>query len=587
MSGSTDSRYELARVALGEANADLAIVNGDLVNVYTGELLHDTTVLIKGKWIAYTGRYPKKGIGPGTQVIDARGQILIPGFIDGHTHTDYIYSSSELARYALRTGTTTIITDAVELTFALGYPGLKEFIRSVTNQPVKFYITLPPMVTISPVARQHILSDKEIRRLLHRKDVIGLGEIYWGPLLADSETYFNRVNATLEMGKRVEGHGAGASGSKLQAYTSLGITSDHEPITPEEALERLRLGLSVMMREGEIRQDLEALSPLKDQKIDFRRLSLSTDGVGPIQLVSQGLMDHLVRKAIKLGFPPVQAIQMATLNVAEHFHLDDFIGGIAPGRYADIVIIPDLSSVQPGTVISNGEIVLENGQTRVRIRQHHYAAFTRFSINLPEKLPASAFTVKVHPAADQAKVRVIDQITNLLTREVILDLPVIGDEIKADPGKDIIKVASIERRHTPGKIFTGFIRGLGLREGAIATSTCWDSTDLIVVGTDEEDMAQAVQRIRELGGGTVICRNRKILSEVPFEIGGMVSPAPMELLAGRLSTLQTTAVQLGCLSPDIRTTLSVLTTAAIPFLRICESGLFDLRSNQIVNLIIR
>lgn len=586
MPGSTDSRYELARVALGEADADLAIVNGDMVNVYTGELLHDVTVLIKGKWIAYTGRYPKKGIGHDTQVIDARGKILIPGLIDGHTHTDYIYSSYELARYAMRTGTTTIVTDAVELTFSLGYPGLREFIRSVKNQPVKFYITLPPMVTISPVARQHILSDQEIRRLLRREDVIGLGEIYWGPLLADSKTYFNRVNATLEAGKRVEGHGAGASDNKLQAYISLGISSDHEPITPEEALERLRLGVSVMMREGEIRQDMEALSSLKDQKIDFRRLSVSTDGVGPVQLVNQGLMDHLVRKAIKLGFPPIRAIQMATLNVAEHFHLEDFIGGIAPGRYADIVIIPDLSFIQPTTVISNGKTVFENGQIKVHVRKHPYQAFTRFSISLPEKIPASAFTVKVPSAANQVRVRVIDQVTNLLTREAILDLPVTGDEIKADPGKDILKVAAIERRHTPGKIFTGFIRGLGLREGAIATSTCWDSTDLIVVGTNEEDMAQAVQRIRELGGGTVICQKGKILSEVSFEVGGMVSPAPMEMLADGLSALQSTAVQLGCQSPDIRTTLSVLTTAAIPFLRICESGLFDLRSNQMVDLII-
>jgi adenine deaminase len=182
----------------------------------------------------------------------------------------------------------------------------------------------------------------EVRRLLGRKEVLGLGEVYWGPALAGDKQALDIMAETLKAGKKIEGHSAGASSNKLQAYAALGVTSDHEPIAAEEALERLRLGMSVMIREGEIRRDLEAISRIKDRQIDFRRLSMSTDGIGPLQLTTSGFMDYLVRKAIALGIPPVQAIQMATLNVAEHFDLEDFIGGIAPGRFADILIVPDL-----------------------------------------------------------------------------------------------------------------------------------------------------------------------------------------------------------------------------------------------------
>jgi adenine deaminase len=244
------SRFTLAKVALGETAADLALVNGNLVNVYTAEILPDYAILIKGNKIAYVGKLPHRGIGPGTKVIDVNGKVIIPGLIDGHTHTDYIYSSSELARYAMKTGTTTIVTDVVELTFALGYRGTREFMKSVRNQPIKFFITVPPMVTISPIAKEHVLTIRQIETLLQEKDVLGIGEMYWGPVLAGDEHLLNIAAAAWSSGKVLEGHAAGAGANKLQAYAALGITSDHEPITPEEALDRLRLGMSVMVREG-------------------------------------------------------------------------------------------------------------------------------------------------------------------------------------------------------------------------------------------------------------------------------------------------------------------------------------------------
>ena len=211
------SRYELSKVALGESEADLAIINGSIVNVYTAELLTGDTILVKGDKIAYVGKYAKRGIGPSTQIIDAAGKILVPGFIDGHTHMDYLCSTREVVRFAAKTGTTTIITEIVEVAFRLGYRGIIDYLKSTRGHPIKFWFTLPPMGTISPVSRQHLLSLAEVRRLLRRKDCVGLGEIYWGMVTAGDPQQLEVVAETLRAGKKVEGHSAGAAANKLQA----------------------------------------------------------------------------------------------------------------------------------------------------------------------------------------------------------------------------------------------------------------------------------------------------------------------------------------------------------------------------------
>lgn len=580
-------RYELSKVALGESEADLAIVNGSIVNVYTAELLTGDTVLTKGDKIAYVGKYAKRGIGSLTKIIDASGKILVPGFIDGHTHMDYLCSTQELVRFAVKTGTTAIITEVVEMAFRLGYRGITEYLKSTRDQPIKFWFTLPPMGTISPVSREHLLTRAEVRRLLRRKDCVGLGEIYWGLVTAGDRQQLEVVAETLRAGKKVEGHSAGAAANKLQAYSALGISSDHEPITAEEALERLRLGLTVLVREGEVREDMEAVSLIKDQKIDFRRLAISTDGIGPRQLISRGFMEHLVQRAIDLGFPPVQAVQMGTLNVAEHFNLQDFIGGIAPGRFADIVMIPSLTVIRPEMVISNGQIVMEQGKTDIQPHPYTYSRFTKGIVNIKQEFGVQDLSVPVDGSDSRVKVRVIDQLTKVLTREIITELPVSTGQVQPDAAQDIIKVAAIEYVYTGGKGFTGFIHGLGLKRGAVATSTCWDSTNIMVAGANDPDMALAINRIKELGGGTVVCLNGNVIEELAFPIGSLISEESMEALADRLNRIQKSAAELGCTSPDIRTTLSVLTTPAIPYLRICESGLFNIRLNSQVDLFVK
>jgi adenine deaminase len=577
-------RYELMRVALGEAEADLAIINGSIVNVYTGEVLVGA-VLSKGDRIAYVGKDAGKAIGSSTRVIDAAGKTLIPGLIDGHTHLDTIYSISELLRYAIQGGTTTIITETSNIACALGYEGVIQFLRSTQNQPIKIFVTAPPMVTISPVTEEHALSVKELRQLLGRREVIGLGEAYWGEVIGGNRRVLDLITETINRGKKVDGHSAGATGKKLQAYISSGVSSCHEPITAEEVGERLRLGLFVLIREGEIRRELEAVSQIRNENIAFTRLAVSTDGIGPRQLISGGYMEFVVQKAIDLGFSPVQAIQMATINVAQHFAIDDVIGGIAPGKYADIVIIPDLKTIRPEYVISNGQVVAQNGQPVVLPRKHRYPQVVRNSIRLAKNFKAEDFAIPVE-SRRQVKVRLIDQVTNLVTREEFIDMLTSDGQLKPDTSKDILKVAAIERSFGTGKSFVGLIRGMGLRRGAIATSFAWDCGDIIVVGADESDMAQAVNRVKELDGGMVVCAGDRILAEIALPVAGIISTQPMETIADKLHHIQQAATDLGCNFPDIRLTLGVLPTPAIPFLRICEHGLVDLRQNEFVDLIV-
>ena len=423
-------------------------------------------------------------------------------------------------------------------------------------------------------------------KLLRRKECLGLGEADWTPVIAGDSDTLDVIAETMKAGKKAEGHTAGAKGNKLQAYISLGFSSCHEPVTAQEVLERLRAGLTVFVREGTVRSDLEAISEIKNENIDFRRLALATDGVEPRQLINNGYMEFVVQKAINLGFNPVLAVQMATINVAQHFAIDDTIGGIAPGKYADILIIPDLSTIQPEYVISNGQVVAKNGQLLVMPRRHAYPKSTRNSVHLPKSLNASDFAIPVKGSHSQVKVRVIDMGTDSVTREALIDIPVSEGLAQLDIGRDVLKVAAVERSYQQGKTFTGFIRGVGLKHGAIASSTAADGWDIVVVGASEADMAQAVNRIKELNGGVVVCADNRILAELALPIGGIISTEPMETLAEKLQEVQEAAARLGCILPDILTALDFLTSGAIPFLRICEQGLIDLRQNRMVDLIV-
>ena len=351
---------QLIKVALGQEKADLAVINAKVVNVYTAELLEDQSITVKDKWIAYVGQNAQDAIGPQTEVIDADGRTVIPGLIDGHTHIAWMFTPAEFLRYAMAGGTTTVVTETIEPYPVCGYAGVVDFLESLKDQPIKILATAPAMVSISSAARG--ITREDLAMLLKRDDIIGLGESYWQAILQYPEDILPQYEQTLLAGKTLEGHSAGASDKKLAAYVAGGISSCHEPINAEQVLERLRLGLHILVREGSIRRDLEEISKIKDLGIDLRRLILSTDGIEPRDLIEKGYMEYVLQKAIDYGFDPIAAIQMSTLNVAEHFSLDTLIGGIAPGRFADLVMIPDIKTIKAQLVISNGKVIAQNGK---------------------------------------------------------------------------------------------------------------------------------------------------------------------------------------------------------------------------------
>lgn len=577
---------ELRKVALGEAPADLAIINGDLVNVYTGEVQPAQDILVKGGKIAYAGRRLRRAAGPETRVIDAAGRVIVPGFIDTHTHLDWIMLPEHLIRYAMLGGTTTIIAEVTSVAFPQGYRGVREFILATRDQPVRIYINVPSMVSISPVSERHALDAAQARRLFRRSEVIALGEPYWGPVVRGNRRVLGLIEEAHRAGKMIDGHTAGAVGQKLQAYAALGITSCHEPITAAEVLERLRLGMYVLIREGEVRRELEEVAAIRDAGIDFRLLALSSDGPGPWQLKNGGYMEYVVQKAIDLGFDPVTVYQMASLNAAQRFGLADAVGGVAPGKYADIVILPDLKTVRAEYVVSRGRVVAEQGRLNVDPRKHRFPRWLWHGMKLPRPFTAADFDVAAAGNSGKARVRVLDLVSALVSREAVLELPVIGDQIRLNADEDVIKIAAIEHTHQPGKMFTGFVRGLGLRHGAVATSTMWDTSNIGVAGADEADMALAANRLVEMGGGLAVCAGGRVLAEFALPIAGLFSPESLETIMEKLDGIQRAADGLGCNFPDIRLTLSVLSAAAIPFLRISESGLFDLKANRPVGLLV-
>jgi len=581
--GETRDVAKIMDVALGKANADLVVIHANLLNVYTGELIQDQSIRILDKWIAYVGPDSEGAIGSDTIVLDAAGQTVIPGLIDGHTHLAWMCPIHEYLEYIIPGGTTTIVSESLEPYPVGGLRAVRDFLDSLKDQPIKFLATAPAMVSISPDAAQ--MPTDDLKWLLSQNNVIGLGESYWQAVLQQPDLILPRLSQALETGKLLEGHTAGASHPKLNAYIATGISSCHEPIQADEVLQRLRLGLHVMAREGSIRRDLEDIVKIIESHADLRRLILATDGIHPVDLMETGYMEAVVQKAIDVGFEPVTAVQMATLNVAEHFNIDHLVGGIAPGRFADLLIIPDIATIKPSIVISNGRIIYTDGAITCSPRTHNFSLHSQRSIHLPRQFNADDFTISIEDADGMIPIRAMQMVTDLVTKEIQLELPLNQGTLTIDIGHDVLKVAAIDRKSGQGNAFIGLLRGFGLKSGAFASSAAWDTADIIVVGNNDADMACAVNRIHVLQGGYVLCENGIVVAEAPLPIWGLTSQMPIPKLVKSLSNLKNALVSRGVTFPDPMLTIITLTGAAIPFLRICEAGYVDLKNGATLGLL--
>lgn len=579
-----EDRRRTVRTALGQHPADLVVRGGTLVNVYTGELQDNITVSIVGNSIAAVGREIPVAIGPQTCVLEAQGRFLSPGFLDVHTHIGNIYRVAEYVRWSAPRGNTCLVTETLELANAVGRPGLEVFLEELREQPIAIFALAPAKVPSYPEFERAVPFSVEDHQFLVDHDlVIGVGETNWPMVTGLDEVSLRLLEMGDQAGKILQGHGAGARHEKLQAFAASGISSCHEPITREEILERLRLGLFAMVREGGVRRDMEALKGIESAGLDLRRLVLVSDGISPESLVEGQDIAGCVRKAIALGFPPVRAIQLATLNAAESVGLRQR-GGIAPGKIADLLILEDLNTIACDAVISRGQVIARKGRLLEPAPMRPYPEWSYRTLNLPEALPAD---FRIPCAEAKAVVRVVDIAGDMLTKEGRAELPSQKGGLPALPREDLLKIAVINRYENPGEKFVGFTRGYGIRRGAAAISFSWVTNNVTVVGADDTDMAVAVNRLRELQGGAVFCRDGRVVREIALPLAGIISEEPMEVLARKILALEEVQREEGSTLRSPFLTLQTLPFTGVPFLRPTDLGLVDVRARKFVDLICR
>ncbi len=581
----------LVDTAMGRQKADLVVRNASLVNVNSREIQEKQDVVVKKDRIVLVGD-AEQTIGPDTQIVDAEEKYLVPGFIDGHMHIESaMVTATQFARAVLPHGTTTIFADPHEIANVLGLNGVKFFLNESRNLPLKILITFPSCVPAAPGFETSgaTFGPAEVDEALKWKGVVALGEMmnYPGVLSCDVRVH-EELAVTLKAGRLIEGHAVGLLGKELAAYAAAGITSCHESTKKIHAMQKLRFGMYAMLREASASLDVaETIRSITEEKMDSRHVCLVTDDREPSSIMHEGHLDHVVRRAVEEGVDPVAAIQMVTLNVAEHYECARELGSIAPARFADMLILDDLTKVTVNTVIADGQVVARNGKLVVTILPPNYPDFARQSMQLRQPPTVDDLLVPAKVTKGLVGVRAIGVISgSLYTRQLETKVPVENGKVLSSPAEDVLKIAVFERHKASGNVGLGFISGLGVREGAVASTVGHDSHNLVVAGANDLDMLAAVKILVDSGGGMVAVRNGKVLAHVPLPIAGLMSDMTVETVAGQIGQLKDAWTKLGSSLPSPYVTLSFTTLSVIPELRITDKGLLDTVHFQFVNPVI-
>jgi adenine deaminase len=581
---------ELIDVAMGRLKADIVLRNTNLVNVCTGEIL-GTDVAIKGERIALVGD-ASHTVGDYTKVIDLKEKYLCPGFLDGHVHIESsMVTVAQFAKGVLPHGTTGVFIDPHEIANVLGIEGVKLMIEESRHVPLRVYVTIPSCVPASfpefETAGAEI-GPKEVEELLAYDNVIALGEMmnYPGIIYKDRKMV-DEVKVTLKHGKVVEGHFYGNI-RELNAYVAAGISSSHESTSKDIGLAKARLGMYVMIREGSAWKDLkEVIKIVTEEGIDSRRVCLVSDDRHPEDVVNEGHLDHIVNRAIEEGVDPVRAIQMVTINTAEHFNVDNDLGLIAPGKYADILVLDKIKPIKVSMVFFGGKLVAKDGFMLERIEGFPYPDYAKKTIKLARPLKPEDFKIYAPAGAEKVKANVIGTMEgSVLTKRLVIDVPVVNGEIVQDVENDILKVASIERHKGSGEIGLGLVKGFKFRSGAVASTVAHDSHNLLVVGVEDKDMAYACNMLAEVGGGMIAVEGEKILALVKLPVAGIVSDEPIENVCVQVKELSSAWKKLGCEMINPFMTMSLLALSVLPEIRVTNKGLIDTVEFKKINLLV-
>ena len=553
----------LILVAKGELPADLVLTNARIVNVFTGEI-EPGNVAIYGDRIAGVGDYHQA-----KEVLDLEGKYLAPGLIDGHTHLESsMLNVAQYARAVVPRGTTSIVTDLHEIANVCGLEGMRYVMSSARRLPLELFLMAPSCVPATHLETSGAnLGAEEIRQVLRWKGCIGLGEVMNFPgVISSDQGVLSKID--LARGKVADGHAPGVSGKDLSAYIGAGIYSDHESVSLDEAGEKLRQGMFIMIREGSSEKNLDALLPLVTDKT-YKRCMFVVDDRSCVDLLNDGDLDAVVRKAIALGLDPVRAIQLATINPAEYFRLKR-LGAIAPGYQANLIVIDNLSSFQIDSVFYRGRLVAREGKplfTTGRVTGRGLANTVNFK-------PFNIGALRLMAAGDTELVIEIVP-GQIITRKKREKVKVIDGVVIPDVSRDILKLVVIERHKATGNIGLGLVSGFGLKEGALASSIAHDSHNIVAVGTNDEDIFAAIKEIERLQGGLVAAAGGKILASLGLPIAGLLSDEPLEIVVNKLERLEQVAARMGTMLPSPFSTLSFVALPVIPELRLTDLGLVD------------
>jgi len=565
---------KMIELARGGKKVDLVLKNARLINVFSGDI-HLTNVAVHQDRIIGMGDYQAK------EQIDLKGKYLVPGFMDGHVHLESsMVTPAEFTRAVVPLGTTSVIIDPHEIANVMGLDGIRYMLEASQGLPLDVYIMLPSCVPSTHMETSGAeLTSYDLSLLMGNERVLGLAEMmnFPGVISGDKEV-LDKIRIARE--KRIDGHAPGLGGKGLCAYIGAGIRSDHECTILEEAKEKLRLGMYIMVRQGTAARNLEDLLPLINSE-NSRNCFFVTDDRHPQDLLEEGHINFLVKKAVKLGLDPIKAIQMATINTAEYFRLAD-VGGIGPGYRADMVVLKDLENFEVEKVFKRGKLVAQNGKILPgKIRKERVTI--RSSMNV-DWMGLKGFDIP----AQEGKVLVIEAVPGqIVTKKLIVSPRVEKGRVLADIERDILKLAVVERHMASGNVGIGLVKGFGLKRGALASSVAHDSHNIVIVGAKDEDMMTAAIEVVRMKGGQVVIKEDEVIASLSLPLAGLMTDGSLEETEDKIKQLNRAATDLGCRLRDPFMTLSFLALPVIPELKLTDKGLVDVEKFQIVPLFVK
>lgn len=575
---SVEEMQSLIAVSRGDAPADLLLTGGKLVNVLSGEI-YPAEVVIYGDRIAAVSE--NKGEYQAKETIDLQGQYMAPGFIDAHLHVESsMLLPAEFANAVLPHGTTSVVSDPHEIANVHGLEGIRYMLAASAGLALRVFVMLSPCVPATDMETAGAsLSAEDLASLIDEPGVLGIAEMMNYPGVAGgSEDMLHKASLGHRAGLRVDGHAPMLSGRNLQAYIAAGISSDHESVSAVEALEKLRNGMQVLIREGSTAKNLDALLPIVNEK-RARFCSFATDDKQPDDLQKEGHLDHIIRRAIALGLDPLLALQMATVNTARHYGLND-LGVIAPGYLADLVTFADVGDLRVSRTFASGRLVAEGG--RILIPQLSTTSPPTNKVLAPG-LTESSFAIP----ANGKHAHIIGVIPEqIVTRNLIEEVTTQNGSVAAAPERDILKIAVVERHKATGHVGVGLVKGFGLREGALASSVAHDSHNVVIVGATDAEMLRAAQTILELGGGICAVRGEHLLGRFPLPVAGLMSAGSLENARESIASLLEAARILGCTLTNPYMAMAFLALPVIPQLKLTDMGLVDVTAFSLCPLFV-